>query len=432
MSVATITAANHPSEPDAVEAVVVGAGAAGLGAAASLRSRGVEVVVLERYEEVGASWRRRYPAVRLNTLRRMSALPGLPISRAAGRWPSRDAFVDYLEHYAKHHALQVRGGVQVERIDRREDGTFLLTTSSGALIANYVVVATGFNHSPYVPRWPGLEAFEADFSHASAFVDAARFRDLHVLIVGLGNTGLEIAVQLVAGGAASVRVSMRTPPNILRRSNYGLPATVIGRLGEYPPAALHDRFGVVLQRLLWGDLRRYGIARAPYGIATEIEMKGLGPLVDNGFVAALKAGRVMIVPVVESFAARSVRLLGGETIVPDAVIAATGYRFGLEPLVGHLDVLRPGGLPALVGGDPSPHAPGLYFNGYWAPLRGQLPAMKRTSRRIARSIQRERRRARASSPGAAAAQRSSGPAATAAAEVPSIGVPGVRRRGASR
>jgi putative flavoprotein involved in K+ transport len=374
-----------------VEAVVVGAGAAGLGAAASLTNAGIETLVLERFDGAGASWRSRYPALRLNTVRWMSGLPGMAIPASVGAWPSRDAFVDYLERFARHHAIELSTGVDVTRVDQSARGRYLVQTSGGPIGANHVVVATGFNRVPRIPDWPGRDSFGGELVHSSQFQTGTPYRDRDVLVVGLGNTGSELAVQLVHGGAAKVTVSMRTPPNILKRSNFGVPATVIGRLGEYPPAAFHDWYGFVLQRLMWGDLSRYGIGKAPYGIATEIEKKGLGPLVDNGFVALLKAGRVTLVPAVSSFDGDGVHLGDGSTITPEVVIVATGYHFGLEPLVGHLNVLRPSGLPIYVNGTSHPGRPGLYFNGYWAPLRGQLPAMKTTSRRIAREISRARR-----------------------------------------
>jgi hypothetical protein len=373
--------------PSHVVVAVVGAGAAGLGAAAALQARGVPALVLERDRAVGASWRRRYASVRLNTVGWMSGLPGMRIPRSAGPWPSRDDFVAYLERYAERNDVDVRTAVDVHRIDRDGDG-YRLGTSRGVVRARFVVVATGFNHTPVIPDWPGRDGFRGRLVHASGYRDATPFRGLDVLVVGLGNTGSEIAAELVRGGAR-VRVSMRTPPNILRRSNLGIPATVIGRLGELPPAALHDCFGVVLQRLLWGDLSRFGLPPAPYGIATEIRMKGLGPLVDNGFVGLLKAGRLSLVAALEGFDGADVVLRDGSRLCPDVVIAATGYGFGLAPLVGELGVLLPSGRPALVAEHTHARAPGLYFNGYHAPLRGQLPAMKRTSHRIARAIARQ-------------------------------------------
>jgi putative flavoprotein involved in K+ transport len=148
--------------------------------------------------------------------------------------------------------------------------------------------------------------------------------------------------------------------------------------------------GFRIQRLAFGDLAPYGMGRAPQGISTEIELTGMGPVMDRGFVAELKAGRIEIVPAVERLDGAEVVLSGGSRLRPDTVIAATGYRFGLEELVGHLGVLLPSGRPAIVDGRPNPATPGLYFNGYWIPLTGQLPTMPRTARRIGRAVARER------------------------------------------
>ena len=144
-----------------------------------------------------------------------------------------------------------------------------------------------------------------------------------------------------------------------------------------------------MQRLAWGDLSPYGMPRSPYGVATELRVRGLGATLDRGFVAALKAGRLKLVSAVERFDGADVVLADGERIQPQVVIAATGYGHGLEPLVGHLGVLLPSGRPAAYKGGSHPDASGLYFNGYWLPLSGQLPAMRRSSRRIARAIARK-------------------------------------------
>jgi putative flavoprotein involved in K+ transport len=121
----------------------------------------------------------------------------------------------------------------------------------------------------------------------------------------------------------------------------------------------------------------------------------MGPVMDRGFVAALRRGAIEIVPAVEGFAGELVRLSSGAGIAPDVVVAATGYRPGLEPLVGHLDVLDERGLPLVRDGRGElPDAPGLHFNGYWLPLSGQLPAMRRSSKRIATAIRKRLRSVR--------------------------------------
>jgi putative flavoprotein involved in K+ transport len=175
------------------------------------------------------------------------------------------------------------------------------------------------------------------------------------------------------------------PPRFL-----GLPTPLLARASETSPAWLVDRMAFLMQRLAWGDLSRFGMPRSPYGVATELRVRGLGATLDRGFVAALKTGGLELVSAVERFDGADVMLADGERIQPQVVIAATGYGHGLEPLVGHLGVLLPSGKPAAFrGGSPRPDASGLYFNGYWLPLSGQLPAMRRSSRRIARAIVRK-------------------------------------------
>jgi putative flavoprotein involved in K+ transport len=378
------------SIPSHVEAAVIGAGPAGLGAAAALRRRKIEAVVLER-ARIGESWHRRYDGLRLNTVRWMSGLPGMRIPRNTGRWPSRDQFIRYLESYAAEQELDVRSGVTVERVERVDDG-YILYTSAGEVQARFAVVAIGYDRAPYVPDWPGRDGFRGELIHASDYRSPERFRGKSVLVIGLGNTGCELAVDLLRGAAASVRVSMRTPPTFARRDMFGLPATVLARLSELQPDGLTDRAGFLFQRLLCGNLEPYGLPRAPLGMATQLRVHGVGPTVDSGFVSALKQRKLELVPQVKRFEGPVVVLGGGARIDPEVVIAATGYRHGLEPLLGHLGVLSPSGRPVALGGETAPNAPGLHFNGYWFPFRGQLPAMRKSSREIARAIARQRRR----------------------------------------
>src|SRR3989440_12257577 len=123
------------------EAVVIGAGPAGLATAAMLRKRGVDALVLERDDAVGASWRKHYDRLHLHTVRWLSHLPGYRLSRRHGKWVSRDGVIGYLEGYARHHDLDVRTGVEVRRLDRHEaDGGWVPDTSQGELRAAFVVV----------------------------------------------------------------------------------------------------------------------------------------------------------------------------------------------------------------------------------------------------------------------------------------------------
>ena len=143
--------------------VVIGAGPGGLAVAASLGERGVDALVVDRSSGVGSSWRTHYDRLHLHTPRRWSGLPGLAIPRRHGRWVARDDVVSSLEQYAAHHRLRLRLGSAVTRVARGTDGPRLVVElDDGARIgAEHVVVATGYNHTPADPGWPGREGFTA-------------------------------------------------------------------------------------------------------------------------------------------------------------------------------------------------------------------------------------------------------------------------------
>jgi len=366
------------------EAVIVGAGAAGLGVAAELARRGVRPLLLERAEEIGASWRARYPTLRLNNDRWSSRLPRSAIPRRAGRWPARNEFIAYLEGYAQQ--FDIRCGVGVERIDPLE-GSWSVRTSAGAVGAHCVVICTGHDRLPSIPAWPGVERFSGELVHSAAFQEAGEFAGKDVLVVGIGTSATEIAVRLPAGGARRVRLAARTTPNLMPAEFLGLPITAWARVLQPAPRRLVDALARAVQRLGRTDLADYGLAPAPYGVATELAREGMGPVIDRGFTAALKAGEIELVGAVEGFEGGSVRLCDGTQIRPDVVIAATGYRAGLEELVGHLDVLDASGLPRGMGSQTQPIR-GLFFNGFWIPLSGELPGMRQGARAIAREIAR--------------------------------------------
>ncbi|MFI7383357.1 flavin-containing monooxygenase [Streptomyces sp. NPDC049813] len=367
---------------------VIGGGPGGLAAAARLKAHGVRAVVLEKSEEVGAAWRGHYDRLRLHTTRRLSALPGLPMPRRFGRWVARHDVVRYLEKYAEFHDLEVVTGVEVTRVDRAPDGTGWLLRATGGreLTAAAVVVATGYNHTPRLPDWPGAAAYPGRLLHASAYRSPAPYAGQDVLVVGVGNTGAEIAVDLVEGGAARVRLAVRTAPHIVRRSTLGWPAQRTGILCRRLPVRLVDRLAVPLSRLSVPDLTAQGLPRPDTGLYARARA-GAIPVQDAGLVAAVRSGRVEPVAAVASFEGAEVVLADGARLRPDTVIAATGYHRGLEPLVGHLGVLDPAtGRPRPHGARTLPAAPGLYFSGYTNPISGMLRELARDADRIGRAL----------------------------------------------
>jgi len=343
-------------------------------------------LVVERSDRVGASWRSRYSALRLNTPGWMSTQPGYRATRRGyGEYPSRDSWIRYLEDYAAHHDLDLRFDTEVRRLERR-DGAWRVETSGGPLDTRAVVVATGFDHDPHMPEWPGLESFGGDLIHASEYRDPDPYRGRDVLIVGPGVTGSEVAHLIAAAGAERVRVACRTHPHLVRRKWLGAPIQITGAALHHLPLRVADAIAELAERLMTGDLSPYGLPRPQIGMATAMAERHQAPAFDDGFVASIKAGRIEIVAAVEGFDGDDVLLADGKRIQPDAVIAATGYRRGLEPMVGHLGVLDRQGTPLVHGGRQHPSAPGLFFTGFRTELSGQLRLMRFDARSIARAL----------------------------------------------
>jgi putative flavoprotein involved in K+ transport len=365
------------------QVVVIGAGPAGLASAAELGRRGIPALVLEQADAVAFSWRRRYDRLRLNSSRPFSKLPGARFARGTGIFPSRDEMVRYLESYTARKRIDVRLGTRLERIDRDGDG-WVLRTSTGEVRAAQVIVASGYEHTPFLPDWEGRDRFQGRLIHSADYRNPTPFRERDVLVVGPGCSGMEIAYDLTQGGASRVRLSVRTPPNILVRSPIG--PLFANALLKLPPHRA-DRLMTRIREKEIGDLTEYGLPQPEEGVFSRLKRLSVAPaIVDKEMLQAIRDRRIEIVAGVEGLDETTVRLADGARIEPDAVIAATGYRCGLEPLVGHLDVLNERGVPRAVLGEAA--APGLRFIGY-VPRPAHLGYMGGEARRAAKAIARE-------------------------------------------
>lgn len=372
--------------------VVVGAGAAGLAAAATLKRRGYEPLVLEEDERVGETWARRYDRLCLHTVRRFSGLPYRPLPRALPKYVSKDEYARYLADYAESFGLDVRLGSRVDRI-APQDGAlvaqshkvrrWLVGTSGGDFTARAVVVATGKHNRKRLPRWPGLGDFAGRVVHSADYSSGRDYAGQRALVVGIGNSGAEIATDLVEQGAASVSIAVRTPPPIARRDIFGVPVQILGMLlMPFPPRPV-DRLGAVVRRLGTGDLRPYGLADAAWGPFVARRP----PVIDVGFLETLKRGQIQVRPGVERLTRSGAVFSDGVEEPFEVVVAAIGFTTALEDVLNLPDALDGRGMPR-ARDDGSCAYRGLYFVGFKETPRGALFEANRDSRRLARSVAR--------------------------------------------
>ena len=363
--------------------LVIGAGPAGLAASACLRREGLAHVVVEREAHVGSTWRRHYDRLHLHTTKTYSALPMMPWPKAAPRYPSRDEVLRYFEAYAAAHQVSPRLGVAVRAV-RREGERFTVETSSGVMTPRTVVMATGYNGVPKLPSPPGLAQFRGTAIHASAYRNPAPYRGLRTLVVGCGNSGAEIALDLAEQGV-DVAMVVRGPVHVVPRDLLGRPTQHTNVLLAHLPLGLRDAIAVATVGLVVGDLSRCGIVRPALGPNRMIEATGRIPMLDIGTVAMVKRGAIRVLPAVREILADGVCFDNGAVHPFDAIIFATGYTPGLSHIVeGFESIADARGRPHRFGEETG--IPGLYFIGFRNPPTGALREIALEAPRLARHI----------------------------------------------
>ena len=362
-------------------AIIIGAGPAGLAVGACLARSGVPFTILERGRVVGESWRCHYDRLHLHTNKGTSGLPFFPFPRDYPRYPSRDQVITYLESYAEAFQLQPRFGEEVISAERRDD-RWHVRTQSLQYTAPHLVVGTGLNRVPVVPRWPGQANYRGRIMHSRDYRNGAEFRGARVLVVGIGNSGAEIALDLHEHGAQPA-IAVRGPVNVIPRDILGVPVVAVGKLSGLLPPRIGDMVNAPLLRLFVGNLERFGLARPPYGPLTQIATTGRTPLIDVGTIGAIKAGKIEIRRGVDRFVEDGVVFADGRNEAFDAVILATGYRAALESLLKLDGVLDE-------QGNPRPTAPslpeGLHLCGFAQAPKGLLHQIAREAKQIASRI----------------------------------------------
>ena len=365
-----------------VDTCIVGAGPAGLAVAARLRKAGVSYTLIERGPKAGWSWHNHYERLHLHTIKEFSHLPFLPFPEAYPRYVSRGDFAKYMEDYASTLQLDPQFEETLFGVQRTDEG-WQVKTCKREFTAQRVVFATGYNRIPNMPAYEGLDDYKREVMHSQDYRHARDLAGKDVLVIGMGNTGAEIALDLCDQGASAF-ISVRNPVNIIPRDFLGRPAQKTAIMLNKLPEGLRDSLGNLLQKLTIGDLSKYGLPSPEYSPSYQVREHGRIPVIDLGTVAEIKKGAIKVLPGILRFESDQIVFDKGLSQSFDQVIFATGYHSKIEEFLPEVKpLLNKRGQPDHLWYQ---ELPGIYFIGFAAPSTGILRSIYQNSEALAEDI----------------------------------------------
>ncbi|KAF9610766.1 hypothetical protein IFM89_024622 [Coptis chinensis] len=335
--------------------VIVGAGPSGLAVGACLKEQGVPFVVLERADCIASLWQKRtYDRLKLHLPKQFCQLPKLPFPKEFPEYPTKKQFITYLESYANHFEITPRFNecVQSAKYDEtcglwrvKTVSTTGSTRTEVEYICRWLVVATGENAERVMPEIDGLSEFKGPVTHASEYKSGEDYRGKRVLVVGCGNSGMEVCLDLCNHNALPsmvVRSSVHVlPREFLGRSTFELASTLM----KWLPLWLVDKFMLIMAWLVLGNMAKYGIKRPAMGPLQLKNMVGKTPVLDIGALKKIKSGDIKVVPGIKRFLGHSVELVTGEQLDIDSVVLATGYRSNVPSWLQETEFFSKNGYP---------------------------------------------------------------------------------------
>ncbi|KAI3506891.1 hypothetical protein L1887_21509 [Cichorium endivia] len=315
--------------------VIVGAGPSGLAVSACLREEGIPFVVIERAECIASLWQKRtYDRLKLHLPKKFCQLPKLPFPEEYPEYPTKKQFITYLESYAKKFNIKPKFNESVQSAKYDQTcGVWRVKTVSTAgsipsvteYICQMLVVATGENAEGVVPEIEGLQEFSGEVIHAKDYKSGEKYAGKKVLVVGCGNSGMEVSLDLANHNAK--------PSMVVRSSVHVLPREIFGKstfdlammLMKWLPLWLVDKLLLILAWLILGNTQKYGISRPKLGPLQLKNNHGKTPVLDIGTLKRIRSGDINVATGITRFHRSSVELINGEILEIDSVILATGY-----------------------------------------------------------------------------------------------------------
>ncbi|XAR58486.1 Indole-3-pyruvate monooxygenase [Bertholletia excelsa] len=311
------------------EVIIVGAGPSGLATAACLTRAGVPHIILEREDCFASLWKKKsYDRLHLHLVKQVCELPHFSFPATFPTYVPRKQFLQYLDDYVSHFnirplyhrfvesasydAVLKKWDVKARNVSSGEEEEY-----SG----RYLVVATGETSDEFVPEVEGMNTFTGEVMHSTQYKTGEKYKGKRVLVVGAGNSGMEIAFDLADHGAKT-SIVVRSPIHILSRGMVYMGVTLL----KYIPFHAVDSLVVILSKLRYGSLAKYGIQRPQEGPFALKAKCGKFPVIDVGAFNKIKSGEIQVLPAIESIKGDEVGFDNGKSHPFDVIVFATGFK----------------------------------------------------------------------------------------------------------
>ena len=364
------------------DTIIIGAGPAGISLASLLKKENVPYLILEKSGYVASSWRGHYDRLHLHTIKSFSHLPLLPFPDNYPKYVPRDLLISYYESYISKFTINPIFNSEVKSITYTEKD-WRVVTNSEEYLSKRVVVATGYNNIPFFPEWESLDNYTGEVLHSKDYKNGSKYKNKKVLVVGAGNTGAEIVLDLYEHGAIP-SICIRSPLRIVPRDLFGIPMQISAIILNKLPLALADTISQLLLFLTVPNLKKYGILPPTYGSVRQVKEFEKIPLIDIGTVDLIQKKIVSVYPGIKSFSNFEVEFDDDRKTNFDSIIFCTGYKTGLTKIFKNSsEFLDDRGYPLKKGEEIKS---GLYFLGFNNHITGFLNYIGLESERISKDI----------------------------------------------
>ncbi|CAN1287550.1 Probable indole-3-pyruvate monooxygenase YUCCA4 [Linum perenne] len=309
-------------------AIIVGAGPSGLATAACLSQHGVPSLILEKSDCIASLWQHKtYDRLKLHLPKHFCQLPLMGFPENFPKYPTKHQFLTYLQSYAAHFKIRPIFNQSVSTAEFDPSAAmWMVYTDEFLYISRWLIVATGENAEPVVPEIAGIGKFKGRVVHTSEYKSAKAFAGQKVLVVGCGNSGMEVSLDLCRNNATPYMVVRNTvhvlPREMMGMSTFGV---AVGLL-KWLPLRFVDRVLLAAAGLFLGNTDELGLRRPKTGPLELKNVTGKTPVLDVGALSQIRSGKIKVMEGVKEITKTGAKFLDGQDKDFDSIILATGYK----------------------------------------------------------------------------------------------------------